>query len=691
MPTITKKINGAIIIFTLASLFANIVFDFFAVKKILSETYDTFLTQIAYTGASYFKGDKLERFAREGLKSDEYKDTLIKLANLTENTDISFLYVFIPEMPDCKYKTYVFNVVNTKLRNKFNPYHAGYKEDTSASSAARFKNLMKKGGMDLDSAMFSQTGARTRVSLALRDSTGKKVGIICVEKQMDTVTSVLKNYIRIDLLYAPIVSLLFFICFGAFISKKFVRPIVCITKEAKGFASHNAHFSDKLKGIHSNDEIETLARAIEKMGIDIQVYIKDLMRVTSEKERIGAELSVASGIQSGMLPKNFSPYPDHHGIQLYASMVPAKEVGGDFYDFFWTGKDMLWLVMGDVSGKGVPAAMFMVIAKALIRNEATLEYEPSEICERVNDQLCAENEQGLFVTCWLGCVNIATGQMKFANAAHNPPVLYDGDSYKFLEQKSGIMLAAMEGSKYVQHEMQLKKGSRLFIYTDGVTEAQNKNGDLFGEGLLLGALAKTAALSSKETVQLVNKEVERFANGADQADDITVLSFELDEIGEETEGNSADSGATENRAAGNSSLPTDSEKSLVVAADDAELQKVTDFVHSFAPQDISPEDANKIDLAVEEIFVNISHYAYENGGDVEIVCQKLADRKISVAFKDSGIEFDPLAKGDPDFTESVETRKLGGFGIYLTKKFMDSVSYERQDGKNILTLVKSFA
>lgn len=677
MPTITKKINGAIIVFTLASLFANIVFDFFAVKKILSETYDTFLTQIAYTGASYFKGDKLERFAREGLKSEEYKDTLIKLANLTENTDISFLYVVIPEMPDCKYKTYVFNVVNTKLRDRFNPYHAGYKEDTSDASAARFKRLMEKGGMEMDSSMFSQSGARTRVSLAVRDSTGKKVGVICVEKQMDTLTSVLKNYIRIDLLYAPIVSLLFFICFGAFISKKFVRPIVCITKEAKDFASHDAHFSDKLKGIHSNDEIETLARAIEKMGIDIQVYIKDLMRVTTEKERIGAELSVASGIQAGMLPKNFSPYPDHHGIQLYASMIPAKEVGGDFYDFFWTGKNKLWLVMGDVSGKGVPAAMFMVIAKALIRNEATLEYEPSEICERVNDQLCEENEQGLFVTCWLGCVNIATGQMKFANAAHNPPVLYDGDSYKFLEQKSGIMLAAMEGSKYVQHEIQLKKGSRLFIYTDGVTEAQNKDGALFGEQLLLGALAKTAALSSKETVMLVNKEVERFAGGADQADDITVLSFELDEIGDE--------GAT-----GNPSSPTDSAQSLVVAAADENLPKVTDFVHSCAPQDITPDDANKIDLAVEEIFVNISHYAYENGGDVEIVCQKLADRKISVAFKDSGIEFNPLEKGDPDFTESVETRRLGGFGIYLTKKFMDSVSYERQDGKNVLTLVKTF-
>ncbi len=673
MSTITKKINGAIIVFTLASLFANIVFDFFAVKKILSETYDTFLTQIAYTGASYFKGDKLERYARDGLKSEEYKDTLIKLANLTENTDISFLYVVIPEMPDCKYKTYVFNVVNTKLRDRFNPYHAGYKEDTSDSSAARFKRLMEKGGLEIDSSMFSQTGARTRVSLAVRDSTGKKVGVICVEKQMDTLTSVLKNYIRIDLLYAPIVSLLFFICFGAFISKKFVRPIVCITKEANGFASHDARFSDKLKGIHSNDEIETLARAIEKMGIDIQIYIKDLMRVTSEKERISAELSVASGIQAGMLPKNFSPYPDHPGIQLYASMIPAKEVGGDFYDFFWTGKDKLWLVMGDVSGKGVPAAMFMVIAKALIRNEATLEYEPSAICERVNDQLCAENEQGLFVTCWLGCVDLSTGLMKFANAAHNPPVLYDGQEYKFIREKSGIMLAAMEGSQYVQHEIQLKKGSRIFLYTDGVTEEQNKDGQLFGEDLLLGVIAKNAALSAKEKIEAVNEELERFAGGSSQADDITALAFYLDEL------------------AGAQSAVAN-EKILDLPADDDKLEDVLNFIKSNLPDGVSNDLINKLDLAAEEIFVNISHYAYEGAtGKAQIVCEKPAPNSIKVSFVDWGIEFNPLEQPDPDFTQSAEERRLGGFGIYLTKQFMDKVSYCRQDGKNILTIEKSFA
>ncbi len=672
MPTITKKINGAIIVFTLASLLANIVFDFFAVKKILSETYDTFLTQIAYTGASYFKGDKLERFAREGLKSEEYKDTLIKLANLTENTDISFLYVVIPEMPDCKYKTYVFNVVNTKLRNKFNPYHAGYKEDTSDSSAARFKRLMEKGGMEIDSSMFSQTGARTRVSLALRNSTGKKVGVICVEKQLETISSILRGYVRLDLLFAPIVSLLFFICFGAFISKKFVRPIVCITKEAKDFASHDAHFSDKLKGIHSNDEIETLARAIEKMGIDIQVYIKDLMRVTSEKERISAELSVASGIQAGMLPKNFSPYPDHPGIQLYASMIPAKEVGGDFYDFFWTGKDKLWLVMGDVSGKGVPAAMFMVIAKALIRNAATQDYEPSEICERVNNQLCQENEQGLFVTCWLGCVNLSTGLMKFANAAHNPPVLFDGQEYKFIKEKSGIMLAAMEDSEYVEHEIQLKKGSRLFLYTDGVTEEQNKDGQLFGEDLLLGALAKNAALSAKEKIEAVNAELERFAGGSSQADDITTLAFYLDELSDAQGGGAK-------------------ERILDLPAADDKLADVLDFIKSNLPAGVSTDLLNKLDLAAEEIFVNISHYAYEEAtGKAQIVCENPTPNSIKVSFVDWGIEFNPLEQPDPDFTQSAEERRLGGFGIYLTKQFMDKVSYCRKDGKNILTIEKSF-
>ncbi|MBR5966472.1 MAG: SpoIIE family protein phosphatase, partial [Treponema sp.] len=374
-----------------------------------------------------------------------------------------------------------------------------------------------------------------------------------------------------------------------------------------------------------------------------------------------------SGIQAGMLPKNFSPYPDHPGIQLYASMIPAKEVGGDFYDFFWTGKDKLWLVMGDVSGKGVPAAMFMVIAKALIRNAATLDYEPSEICERVNNQLCKENEQGLFVTCWLGCVNLATGLMKYANAAHNPPVLYDGSDYKFLEQKSGIMLAAMEDTKYIEHEIQLQKGSRIFLYTDGVTEAQNKDRQLFGEEMLLGALAKSAALTAKEKIEAINAEVERFAGGEPQADDITALAFYLDEL-------------SDNNA-----------RTLDLPADDAKLADVLNFIKSHLPAGVSSELINKLDLAAEEIFVNISHYAYEGAsGKAQIICETAAPGSIKVSFVDWGIEFNPLEQPDPDFTQSADERRLGGFGIYLTKQFMDKVSYCRKDGKNILTIEKKF-
>lgn len=669
MSKITKKINIAIIVFALALVIANITKDYFQIREILSETYDSFLVQNSYTAASYFKGDKLAQYAKEGTKSDEYKDCLIKLANLAENSDISFLYVIIPDMPDCKYKTYVFNIVNSKLRHKYNPYPAGYREDTKPSGSARYKKLMENGGHIIDNDYFSHIGSRTRVSLALRDSNGKNVGVICVEKHLDSVAEILKSYMRIDLIYTPLFTLLFLLLFSFFIGKKFVQPIISITKEADSFASHEARFSDKLKEIHSNDEIETLARSIEKMGVDIQLYIKDLMRVTSEKERIGAELSVASGIQSGMLPKNFSPYDDYPGIQLYASMKPAKEVGGDFYDFFWTEKENLWLVMGDVSGKGVPAAMFMAIAKVLIRNAATLNYSPAELCNRVNKQLCQENEEGLFVTCWLGCVNLSTGKMKFVNAGHNPPAFYDGSSYNFLTQKSGVMLAAFDDSEYIEHEIQLKKGSRLFLYTDGVTEAQNKEKELFGEALLLGALARTAALSAKDTITLVNAEVERFANGAPQADDITALEFELDDF---------------------YSIPSE-EKTLSVPASDDKLAEVLAFIKSCIPDNAAKDHVNKIELAAEEIFVNISHYAYEEGGDAKIVCKRYANERISVSFIDWGKEFNPLEQADPDFSLSVEERRLGGFGIYLTKQFMDKVTYERQDGKNCITIEKKFS
>ena len=673
MPKITKKINAAILVFTMILLLVNVVFDYLSVRKILSKTYDNFLVQIAYTGASYFKADKLAEFARQGLKSDEYRDTMIELANLTENTDISFLYVIIPNMPDCKKKTYVFNIVNTKLRNRYNPYAAGYRDETSDEGAARQKRLMEKGGVEIDSDFFSHMGPRARISLALRDSTGKNAGIICVEKQMDGVINVLKTYTHIDLLLAPLFTIAFLLFFGTYINRRFVRPLVSITKEADSFASHDAHFSDKLKEIHSGDEIETLARSIEKMGVDIQGYIKDLMRATSEKERISAELSVASGIQSGMLPKNFSPYKEYPGIQLYASMIPAKEVGGDFYDFFWTAKDMLWLVIGDVSGKGVPAAMFMAIAKNLIRTSATQELNPGEICERVNNLLCKENEQGLFVTCWLARVDLSSGRMKFANAAHNPPVLFDGSSCEFLRQKSGLMLAAIDGSEYSEHEILLKKGSRLFLYTDGVTEAQNKARELFGEGLLLSALAKTAALSAQETVQFVNEEVERFAGGEDQADDITTLMFALDDF---------DLGAKKSALVA---------ERLALKADDGNLRKVLDFVLKSVPAGAKKEESGRLELAVEEVFVNISHYAYQDSGDVEIICERLSEKRLRVVLIDSGKEFNPLKKEDPDFATSAQERKLGGFGIYLTKQFMDKVDYQRKDGKNFLTIEKEFS
>ncbi|MCR5046170.1 MAG: SpoIIE family protein phosphatase [Treponema sp.] len=669
MPKITKKINAAIITFTLILMFVNVALDYFQIRTILSETYDRFLIQNSYTAASYFKGDKLAQFAKEGTKSEEYKDCLIKLANLAENSDISFLYVIIPDMPDCKYKTYVFNIVNSKLRYKYNPYPAGYREDTKPSGSARYRKLMEQGGLVIDNDYFSHIGSRTRVSLALRDSTGKNVGIICVEKHLDSVAEILRSYMRIDLIYTPFFAMAFLLFFSLYIGKKFVKPIVSITKEADSFASHDAHFSDKLKEIHSNDEIETLARSIEKMGVDIQVYIKDLMRVTSEKERIGAELSVASGIQAGMLPKNFSPYDDYPSIQLYASMKPAKEVGGDFYDFFWTEKEKLWLVMGDVSGKGVPAAMFMAIAKVLIRNAATLDYSPAELCNRVNKQLCQENEEGLFVTCWIGCVNLSTGKMKFVNAGHNPPAFYDGSSYNFLTQKSGVMLAAFDNSEYIEHEIQIEKGSRLLLYTDGVTEAQNKDKELFGEALLLGALAKTAALSAKDTITLLNAEVERFANGAPQADDITALEFELDDF---------------------YSIPSE-EKSITLPACDEKLTDVLDFIKSCLPDNVANEHLNKIELVAEEIFVNISHYAYDETGDAKIICKRFADEKIRITFIDSGKEFNPLEMAEPDFTLSAEERRLGGFGIYLTKQFMDKVSYERKDGKNVMTVEKRFS
>ena len=276
--------------------------------------------------------------------------------------------------------------------------------------------------------------------------------------------------------------------------------------------------------IHSRDEIGNLYQKTRSMEERLIDYMDNLAVVTAEKERIGAELSIASQIQADMLPRIFPPFPNRTDFDIYASMDPAKEVGGDFYDFFLVDDTHLCLVMADVSGKGVPAALFMVIAKTLIKNQALLGRSPSEILANVNQQLCDGNEAELFVTVWLAVVDLTTGQGLAVNAGHEHPTLRRaGGQYELIQYRHSPAVAVMEGMRFRQHEFQLNPGDSLFVYTDGVPEATDAKNELYGAERMLAALNRDPDAAPEQVLSAVRQGVDAFVGDAPQFDDLTML------------------------------------------------------------------------------------------------------------------------------------------------------------------------
>ena len=282
--------------------------------------------------------------------------------------------------------------------------------------------------------------------------------------------------------------------------------------------------------IHTGDELENLYLVMRDMEGELAEYIEDLTRVTAEKERIGAELDVATKIQSDLLPSIFPPYPDRPEFDIYATMSPAREVGGDFYDFYFIDHDHIAMVAADVSGKGVPAALFMVIAKTLLKNQAQLEgpgASPAHILATVNDQLCENNDADMFVTVWLGILDIPAGRIRAANAGHENPFLRRADgTFEMVRDRHGLALAAMPGMRYRDYELQLEPGGGLFTYTDGVTEATSSREELFGTDRLLSALNEDPSARAKQVTQIVKARIDGFVQEAPQFDDITMLCLE---------------------------------------------------------------------------------------------------------------------------------------------------------------------
>ena len=353
---------------------------------------------------------------------------------------------------------------------------------------------------------------------------GSVKGIIGVEIPMSTLESALNEYITNSVLATVAIVVVFIAIFMVYMYRNMISPIHLIAHEAEQFVDNNAEISDKLETINTKDEIQKLSESVLKMEIGIKDYIANITKITAEKERIGAELNVAKQIQADLLPSIFPAFPERSEFDIFATMNPAKEVGGDFYDFFMLDDDHLVFLIADVSGKGVPAALFMVIAKTLIKNQVLKGEEPSAVFEAVNNQLCENNKEGMFVTAWMGIMEVSTGNLTYVNAGHNPPVIKGEDGvFKYLKCAPGFVLAGLEGIPYTQESIQLSKGDCIYLYTDGVPDTINMQEKMYGEERLESVLNLHNQETPEEILKAIAEELVIFAGEAEQFDDVTML------------------------------------------------------------------------------------------------------------------------------------------------------------------------
>ncbi|MBQ7507623.1 MAG: serine/threonine-protein phosphatase [Lachnospiraceae bacterium] len=360
---------------------------------------------------------------------------------------------------------------------------------------------------------------------------GKLYGVVSVTTSLEQVLKDVwadvfrfEGWIALVILIAITVDLLN-IYFGT------IRPTLALQREIRSYTQtwDSKTLSEKLAENRPSNELGQLADDLVLMGKEIDLYLTRIQKVTAEKERISAELDVASKIQTGVLPKPFSDPADEAGCVVYASMKPAKEVGGDLYDFYYVDKDHLALIIGDVSDKGIPAALFMVTVKALIKSAIKRGgMSPKEVLSAVSDQMSEGNEECMFVTVWLGILELSTGKMICSNAGHEFPVIYrKNEAFSYFRDMHGIPVATMEGAEYEDYELVFRPGDTLFIYSDGLPEAQNTAGEQFGEERLLEVLNEDPGDEPKELIERMTKQVAQFVGDRDPFDDLTMLCVKL--------------------------------------------------------------------------------------------------------------------------------------------------------------------
>ena len=394
--------------------------------------------------------------------------------------------------------------------------------------------------------------------------------------------------------------------------------------------------------------------------------LKNLKRVNAEKERIDSELQMASQIQQSLLPQGEL---DAEEVELAGFLKPAREVGGDIYDYFIRdGK--LFFCIGDVSGKGAPSAILMAVIHALFRSASAYESNPARIMQTINETSCRGNDTNMFVTMFIGVLDLPTGRLRYCDAGHDAPIIMENGEYKMVDVATHLPLGVFDDVKYGVQSLTLQPDSIIFLYTDGLTEAKNRARRQFGLKRVQDVLEDCTGRNPHEMLETITKTVDGFVKNAEQSDDLTMLVIRYTP----------------------QQFKSTLTETLTIKNDIHEIKRFSDFMKSAtAKLDVDTSMAKKLQLAVEEAVVNVIDYAYPMGTEGDITINMLFDgQTLHFQIIDEGVAFDPTAKQKADTTLSAEDRQIGGLGILLLRELMDSINYERTDGKNILTLMKKY-
>lgn len=500
--------------------------------------------------ASIVDADRMDEYAASGGATEEYMRVYNMLDSICNRSRATFVYVIRPDLSDYAHITFLFSTM--KAGQGYQHYEFGYLRETTNDDYRRKYQELYEGESERELVIrdrgYIETDPHITAMVPLKGTDGKTKAILCVQYQMASVVKSRNSFVKKVLITMILVALAASLGQVLYLGRRLLHPLQIITKEASRFASENEMRDEKLSNVIKNrDEIGQLAGAIDQMEEQIQSYVEKITFITAEEEKMKTELSLAARIQLEALPGNFPAFPERNEFDIYASMKPAKDVGGDFYDFFLVDDDHLCLVIADVSGKGIPAALFMMVSRTILANIAMMGMSPREVLEKTNDAICANNNEEMFVTVWLGILEISTGKVTAANAGHEYPVLKKpGRDFEILIDKHGFVVGGMENVKYKEYEFNMEPGAMLFLYTDGLPEATNKEETMFGVELMMDALNESLDLSPKEILDHMKERVDGFVGSAPQFDDLTMLSLEYFGPGGQPGGQKPEPAAEEN-------------------------------------------------------------------------------------------------------------------------------------------------